>query len=216
MSHNNLESLHREILSGEGKVSQGVVHRSSCESGVESQDKFWKLPKIKPNSGFLKVPQYLKALKVMAHLNALLSCVTILLSWGENQWTAAQSNSQTFVSDFLRFLALSLSLLQVVLVRRYYAFKLQLQVVYGLVQSESKGHTAVLLNSSLGGWVLLEAGLMCLCTPPLVYYGFSVQHHNATGFLTVGDVVVGFTFLRAYQLIYVLCWTEMPRDRFYL
>lgn len=113
--------------------------RSSCENGeTESVERLYKLPKIKPNHEFEKVPTYLKALKVTMHINALLSCITIILSWSENQWTASQANSQTFFSDFLRIVVLILSVLQLVLVCRYYSFKLQLQIEDGLMQPQSE------------------------------------------------------------------------------
>lgn len=64
--------------------------------------------------------------------------------------------------------------------------------------------------------VLLEAVLMCLCTPPMIYYRVRVRTDDRAEFLTIGDLIVGFTCLRAYQLVYVLCCSEIPRDRFYL
>ena len=207
MPHNTLELVQRENSSDGDMVVQG-------KRIGESEDKFWRLPKIRPNQELAKVPTYLKALKVTVCINALLSLLTIIISWSENQWTASTS-TQTFESDFLRFTVVVLSVLQVVLVCRYYSLRLQLQVAYGLLQPASKFHTAGLLESSLRGLVLFEAVLTCMCTPPMLYYHFTVGQHGRAVPFTIGDVIVGFTCLRAYQLIYILYWTEMPRDRFY-
>lgn len=140
MSHQEL--VHRASSNEEGNVVDTVLpckRRSSCENGdTESVERLYRLPRIKPNHEFEKVPIYLKALKVTVHINALLSCVTIVLSWSENQWTASQGNSQTFFSDFLRIVVLILSVLQLVLVCRCYSYKLQLQIEDGVMQPQSE------------------------------------------------------------------------------
>lgn len=180
--------------------------------GKYTSEELCRLPKIRPGSVYVNAPKYLKALKITVHVNALLSSVTILLAYSEDQWTAAQDHSQTILSDVLRITVLALCIIQLLLVLRYYSTRLQLQMLYGLIHPGTN-----VMRTTLGTWLVVEVVTTCMCTPPMLYSKFTAWHQGRReGYMTIGDVVIGFTCLRAYQLVYVLYWTERSRDRMFL
>lgn len=155
-----------------------------------------------------------RSLRHISLTQALLTLFCLALSYAaSSRYTTALSYQEDTLTDALRISILILSLVQIVLVVKYY----RVYLAFGLEIGRWERGTEM-GDSGLVGYVVAEALVHSIVLPPRVNWETQISMLGRTSILAMSDVVFVLRFVRVYHLLRAYYWQSIcntPRGFFH-
>lgn len=156
----------------------------------------------------------IRSLRHISLTQALLTLFCLAFAYAATfRYATTLNYTEDTLTDALRTASIILSIVQIVLVGKYYTLYLALGVEIG-----SWERFTDMRNSGLVRYIVAESVIHCIELPPRVNWETEISMLGRTSLLSISDVVLVLRFTRAYHILRVGYWLSnfnSPRGYFF-